>query len=103
MKEIVLVYKSGNPGFMICEEKFIQQILEALKDALGKNLPYFNAYDEAGRTVAQFELKDYRGFYIREHLMPSKILPDDLIELQKTCLKEIIKEMKKGDEWQNES
>lgn len=36
MKEIVMVYRSGNPGFMICEDKFLQSILESLKDALAK-------------------------------------------------------------------
>lgn len=102
MKDIVLIYAVGNPGFMICEEKFVQQITESLKDALEKKMPYYIAYDEDGKIIAQFDLKDYRGFYIREHETCSKILPDDLIELQKTVLKEIIKEMKQGDEWRDE-
>lgn len=103
MKDIVLIYEIGNSGFIICEEKFVQQITESLRDALEKNAPYYIGYDEAGQIVAQFNLKGYRGFYVRDHEMPGKILPDDLIELQKTVLKEIIKEMKKGEEWRDES
>lgn len=64
-------------------------------------MPYFNAYDESGNVTAQFELGNYRGFYIRDHEMPRQMLPNDLIELQKAALKEIIKEMRKGEEWQN--
>lgn len=102
MKEIVLVYTVGNLGFMICEERFVQQIIESLKESIEKKASYFICYDNDGKIVAQFELKDYRGFYIRDHILPSKILPDDLIELQKTALKEIIKEMKQGEGWRNE-
>lgn len=101
MKEIVVVYDSGNPVFMFCEETNITSLTICLKQAVDAKNKTFVGYDENGQIVASFSLENYRGFYVRDHIEPNKGIPEDLIDLQKTFLKELIKEIKEGNEWKD--